>query len=224
MNMQPGRIRVRGRWGLILLALLVGAGALTGFAFASTSRTSTPSVSASPSTLWTWGSGVVPGAPMTATRGIQTPSGTAAVQTAAAQAGVAVASLRAPAVASDGLMLLFGQRADGTLCSADVSSFAVSGFTCLSDWTDQFAMVLYSTDHRGSLGVDDASLVGVARPDVTRVSVTTASGPVDLALNEWRGFTYTASFANDLPISITAYNAAGAALDTEEVEGASGSG
>ena len=196
---------------VIGLTTLAGAAALTGIALASTTRSVQSASVATPSTLWTWTNGTVPGVPITASVG---------VQEAASRAGVAVSSLRAAATAPDGLMLLFGHNSTGNLCAAGASSAFVSTFTCLSGWTDKFAMLYSATDGGPREGVvDHASLVGVARPDVTRISVTTRIGTSDIALNRWRGFSYTAASANDLPLSITAYNASGMALETEQIEG-----
>lgn len=202
---------------LALLTTLVVAGGLTGFAlartdggFASTSG-SFATESTSPSTLWTWGSGIVPGTRVDAT---------ANVRKDASRADVAVSSIRAAATAKDGLTLLFGENSRGVLCSASMSSGFLSGFNCLSAWSDRFAMVLYSTASgpKGG-GASHSSLVGVGRPDVARVSVKTLDGVVKLRLNRWRGFSYAVSLSRAVPLSITAYDANGRKLDTEQVAG-----
>lgn len=206
MRRMQAKVFPRRKWFMIAVAVLVGAGAMTGFALASWSG------SAPPSTLWTWTNRVVPGTPIAAS---------ANVGNAASQAGVDPSVLRAAAVASDGLTLLFGRNSNGDLCSADASSAVVSGFNCLSNWSDKFALLLYSTDGGSRRGVvDHASVVGVARPDVGRVTLTTASGAEDLPLNQWNGFAYAGSSASDLPLSITAYDANGQSLETEQIESA----
>lgn len=197
---------------LVIAGVGLAAGASTGFALA-TGNQSFTSQSASPSTLWTWSPGVVPGTVVAVSSDIGAD---------ASRAGVAVSSLRAAATASDGLTLLFGRNASGALCSAESSPQVLGQFNCLNAWSDNFAILLYSTYGGPPGGVaDHASLVGVARSDVTRVSVTTSNGTVDLPLNHWRGFSYTASSTKDVPLSVTAYNAAGTALDTHDVAGSS---
>lgn len=198
---------------LITLAAVAVTGALTGYALAGSSGTGTDSFAAEstvPSALWSWGAGVVPGAPVSAT---------ANVRTSASQSGVASGSLREPAAASDGLTIVFGENAAGELCSAGYAPAFVSGFTCLSGWTDNFALLYYGSDGGVQQGVvDHASVVGVARPDVARVSVTTPSGTSNLPLNSWDGFSYAASSPSQLPLSLTAYGADGAVLDSQQVE------
>lgn len=204
------KLVLRSRRLAVALAVLAIAGALTGFAVASTAGQS-PANETGESALWTWRGGVVPGASFAATSN---------VQVLASHAGVDPTSLRAAATAPDGLTLVFGRDSTGILCSADVSTAVASGFTCLSRWSDRFALLLYSTDGGPQVGtVDRASVVGVARPDVARVSLTTPTGSQDLALNRWRGFAYTSSSPNDLPLSVTAYSAGGTPLETDPVNG-----
>jgi hypothetical protein len=115
-------------------------------------------------------------------------------------------------------MLVFGANSGGTLCGADVSTEVVGGFNCLSSRNDKFALLLASTGGGSKAAtIDHSSVVGVARPDVTRVTVTTTSGSHDLPLNQWGGFSYTASRASDHPTSLTAYDASGAVLESDPV-------
>jgi hypothetical protein len=201
----------RRRMAIGLVALL-GAGTLTGFALASSPGSIVSNELTTPSVRWHWNGDVVPGAPFAAT---------ANVQTAAIQAGVVASSVREAVKATDGLSLLFGQTASGALCSADTSPEFVSDFSCLSGWTDNFALLYYETDGGPRLGVTDhASLVGVARSDVSRVSITTTNGTSNLALNQWRGFSYVASSASNLPLSITAYASDGTPIETKTIESA----
>lgn len=201
----------RGRLLSSVIAATIVAGAVAGLAIASASGGGPSSLPAGPTTLWKWGDGVVPGSAYSASK---------AVLTSASRAQVDPSSLRAAATASDGLTLLFGKNSSGVLCSADASAAVVSGFTCLSDWSDKFALLLYATDGGSQMDVvDHASVVGVARPDVARVTLTTASGSIQtLPLNAWRGFSYTASTASELPVSMTAYDANGDLLETDPVD------
>jgi hypothetical protein len=218
----------RGRRLVACLSAVIVAGALAGLAIASAGGAKSPSSgathsrgatapssgAAAPSTLWKWPGGVVPGSPFVA------PSSAVStdVLSSASRASVAPSSLRVAAETSDGLMLVFGTNSSGTLCSADVSNDIVGGFNCLSSWSDKWALLPYATASGPQEGViDHASVVGVARPDVARVSVTTPTGSQNLPLNEWHGFSYTASTANDRPISLTAYDASGAVLETDPV-------
>jgi hypothetical protein len=194
------------------LIALLGAGTLTGLALAGSPGSTVANELTTPSVRWHWDGGVVPGAPYAAT---------ANVQTAASQAGVVASSVREAVQAADGLSLLFGQTASGALCSADTSPEFLSDFSCLSGWTDNFALLYYETDGGPQWGVTDhASLVGVARSDVSRVSITATNGTSDLALNQWRGFSYVASSASSLPLSITAYASDGTPIETKTIESA----
>jgi hypothetical protein len=121
------------------------------------------------------------------------------------------------AVSAAGSRLLIAQRTDGRFCTAAQSRTFVTGFNCLSIWSDKFAMLLYSSEGGKSVEtVDHVSIVGVARSDVARVAVTTTNGATAaLALNQWRAFSYTATTEAALPQEITAYDAAGNQLQSE---------
>lgn len=219
MNRKLPTIPTFSRRGRMLTALgiaavvgLVSAAALSGIAFG-TETASFASQSSSPSTRWTWSAGVVPGTP------VETSS---EIEADASRAAVATSSLREAARAPDGLTLLFGRNSSGALCTAASSPEVLGQFNCLSAWSDNFAILLYS-HYGGPPGglADHGSLVGIARPDVARVSVTTSQGTVDVPLNQWRAFSYTASTTEGVPLSVTAYDTAGTALDTHDVAGSS---
>lgn len=196
--------------GIAAVVGLVSAAALSGIAFG-TGNASFATLSSSPSTRWTWNTGVVPGTPVATS---------SMVEADASRAAVATSSLREAATAGDGLTLLFGRNSSGALCTAASSPQVLGQFNCLSAWSDNFAILLYS-HYGGPPGglADYGALVGIARPDVARVSITTSDGTVDVPLNQWRAFSYTASTTKGVPLSVTAYDAAGTALDTHDVAG-----
>jgi hypothetical protein len=144
---------------------------------------------------------------------------TAGTETFAARSGVTLGSIRQIVAASSGLSLIVGENSAGRPCTASAGT-AVSNFNCLSDWSDKFAMLLYSTDGGSTPFVaDHASVVGIARPDVAKVVVKTAAGTEStLTLNAGRGFSYDSSSASTLPVSITAYDQNRGTLETEQVE------
>lgn len=206
----------RGR-RLMVLGIAAAVGVVSGAALSGialgTGNASFASQSSSPSTRWTWSTGVVPGTPVATSSEIEAD---------ASRAAVATSSVREAATAADGLMLLSGRNSSGALCTAASSPEVLGQFNCLSAWSDNFAILLYS-HYGGPPGglADHGSLVGIARPDVARVSVTTSDGTVDVPLNQWRAFSYTASTSKAVPLSVTAYDAAGTALDTHQVAGSS---
>jgi hypothetical protein len=191
---------LRSRVALGLVVAVAVGGAASAFAVVKGS-------SQGPSLKWHWptaaGVSITPDAPMTAL---------------AERAGVSPNSIRRVVSAKSGLALVVGTDATGRTCTAEAGSTAGS-FNCLSDWSDNFAMLLYSTEGGSALGVTDhLSLVGAARPDVVKVELTTEGGSqVDLSINQWRGFSYDASSAVDVPASITAFDQGGQALETEQI-------
>jgi hypothetical protein len=150
---------------------------------------------------------------------------TTGTQTFAAQSDVSPSSIRQIVAAKSGLTLIVGQNSSGRPCTASAGT-AVGNFNCLSDWSDKFAMLLYSTEGGSTQFVaDHESLVGVARSDVAKVVLTTADGAEStLALNEAHGFSYDSSSASTLPASITAYDGDGQPLETEALQVNSKSG
>ena len=144
---------------------------------------------------------------------------TPAMATFAAQEGIATNSMRQIVASATGLKLVIGTDFHGRPCTAEAGT-ATSNFTCVTDWSDRFAMIVYSTDGGSRPFVaDHASVVGLARPDVTELIVTTVDGAqLDLPLNEFRGFSYDASTRSKLPRLISAFDKAGKVVGTEQVE------
>jgi hypothetical protein len=142
-----------------------------------------------------------------------------AMKAFATQEGVLPDSLRQAVEASSGLQLVIGSDAEGRACTAEGGT-TVSNFSCVSDWSDKFAMLVYSTDGGSKPFIaDHASVVGLARPDVARVVVTTAGGSeMELPINAARGFSYDATTKLALPDRITAYDKSGDVVGTEDVE------
>jgi hypothetical protein len=200
---------VRPKYYLSVMALSV-VGILAGSAYALANSSSEPP----PSLKWNLPSSL--GQPINAA---------GAIQTFAARSDVSPSSIRQIVASSSGLTLIVGQNSSDRPCTASAGT-TVSNFNCLSDWSDKFAMLLYSTEGGSTLfAADHASLVGVARSDVVKVVLTTADGAEStLALNEAHGFSYDSSSASTLPESITAYDQDGQPLETEAIQVGSQSG
>lgn len=115
---------------------------------------------------------------------------------------------------NDRVSLLAVRSRTGDICLG-IGTFAFARkFNCVSEnsaMRDE-ALVHFTSGGGARLGVvDRISLVGIARSDVARVVVTTATGTHELPLNGARGFAYE-SAAKGLPSSISAYGADGARI------------
>jgi hypothetical protein len=194
------------RFRVVLSVAVVGVIVTAASAYALVNRSSTPG----PSLNWHWAG--TPGQPV---------SPTEAMRVFADRSGVPTSSIRQVVASASGLSLIVGTDATGRVCTAQAGGdvAGASNFNCLNSSSDKFAMLLYSTEGGPSPGVaDHASLVGIARPDVTRVAVTTVAGAqINLSLNQWGGFAYDATSMSTIPASISAYDSAGGELDSESV-------
>jgi hypothetical protein len=204
-------LRRRSKLMIAIVACVLGATAAS--AYAVVSRSSSPA-SPAPSAKWHWAS--VPGQSITPTP---------AMADFAAQSGVTTSSIRQVVSSATGLSLVAGTDATGRVCTAQAGGAvaSASNFHCLNPWTDRFAMILYSTEGGAKPGIaDHASVVGLTRPDVAQVAVTTAQGTVvNLALNQWGGFSYDATTTATIPASIAAFDSSGHQLDQSQLYPAS---
>jgi hypothetical protein len=156
---------------------------------------------------WKWPSGVVPGEPVIVDSFIS--------QMVSDSPGIVSSSLREVASVGESEnqnQLLAGKDASGTVCVAERGG----SFLCLDSRYDPFAVVVFPIVGGSSLDVvDRASLVGIARSDVARVTLLLESGKaVDLGLNQWRAFSYVAQGADSVPTELRAFDAGGHQLQS----------
>lgn len=159
---------------------------------------------------WSWGAGV-PGDPVAVNQ---------TTATVARLGGVDAATVRQVTGAS---ILVDGRQRTFNVLAAS----GPAGQTCLSLGGTEFARSFHCADEIGQqpfvenvirggseqFATDWIVIVGVARSDVARVSVTLPSGATrDLPLNKWRGFAYVAGSRGDLPQTLAAYGADGGQL------------
>lgn len=157
--------------------------------------------------VWAWPNGVVPGNPVTVDSFVS--------RMVADSPGIVSSSLRE--VASVGEQenrnqLLAGRNASGTVCVAERGG----SFLCLDSRYDPYAVVVSPIVGGSSLDVvDRASLVGIARSDVARVTLLLESGTtVELDLDKWRAFSYVADGADSVPTELRAFDAGGHQLQS----------
>ena len=114
---------------------------------------------------------------------------------------------------ADRVALLAVRSKRGDVCFAVSAVAFVGEFHCVSNSEVRDEPLLHFESGGGaSLGVvDHMTVVGMARSDVARVVVTTASGQHELPVNRAGGFAYD-SGANGLVDSISAYRADGSRL------------
>jgi hypothetical protein len=114
--------------------------------------------------------------------------------------------------------LLASKNASGAPCVAQRGG----DFLCLDSRYDPYAVVVFPWAGGSALNVvDRASVLGIARSDVARVTVSLHDGSsVDLPLGKWRTFSYVANRAASVPTVLNAYDAAGNALQTVDLAAA----
>ncbi len=159
-----------------------------------------------PSSSWTWNEGV-PGTPVAAPD---------IAVFAANQSGVDARSIRSLVSGRSGdgsLAVLAARDRDGHVClSYTRDNGAVADlFHCLVGEEANKPVVLYASGGGASPGaVDWASVSGVVRADVARVTLTFSDGSQrDLALNAWRAFAYYADSAAAMPAALLAFRSDG---------------
>jgi DNA-binding transcriptional regulator YdaS (Cro superfamily) len=184
--------------------LIIGAGSLAA-TLATALGGSHPLVS-----QWRWAGGV-PGTAITAS---------ALEASVASQGGVSRASLHQVAIAGDGesfLRLIAGTGPNGQICVAPEIRGAVHNFVCLDSLdpnADQSAVVRFVSEGGTQPGVPTkAWVVGISRSDVSRIEIARADGSTaNAALNQWRGFSYSATSPATLPKSVSAYGSDGSRI------------
>lgn len=151
---------------------------------------------------WTWPDGV-PGLRVTVDASLQRILETSAGIRADTVKRVIVAQ-GSEGVASE---LLAAADAQGRVC-VTYRSVASEPFHCLDDLATDVALLFFVTDGGENLSViGNATLVGLARSDVTRIVVETASGAAsELSMNRWRSFSYVAESETALPRTLIAYD------------------
>jgi hypothetical protein len=111
---------------------------------------------------------------------------------------------------------LFGASdGTGTICIAE-RAVGSSPFQCLNSRYDPYAVIVFPVIGGSSMSaVDQASLVGIARADVARLTVSLLDGSdVDLSLDKWRSFSYIAAGASSVPQTLRAFDSRGNLLQT----------
>lgn len=173
---------------------------------------------------WTWEEGV-PGRPIKADDLVRGIAGLSAGSTSP----VDIDTLREVVSAGRGLRrytLVAARGLDGRVCLGARGQAVVQSFYCLTasgPAAYPFApnpALLPQVRYGGARArsVDYATLVGVARADVTRVVVRLANGSArELPLNRWRGFGYAAESREELPVTVIAYTVKRQLLGSDEI-------
>jgi hypothetical protein len=142
----------------------------------------------------------------------------------ALRSGISVDSLHQVATTGGdrwGTSLLSGSDSvTGRVCVALHPWGAIGPFDCLDSTGSQNDAIIERTADGGQTAtvVDHASVVGLARSDVTRVSAKLDDGlEIDLHLDAQNAFAFRADRPDAMPVSLTAYNAQGALLQTVDL-------
>jgi hypothetical protein len=117
------------------------------------------------------------------------------------------------------ISLLSAPDYEGRPCFTAIRNEIATNFDCPGEALVEDAVVTYAIDGGPRIGVKTrAALVGVVRSDAARVTVTLAGGDErQLALNEWRAFSYFAEGAQELPTAVNVYEADGSLIDVESI-------
>jgi hypothetical protein len=194
---------------LSIAALIVAAS--VGLAFTTLGQgAGKQSAAAAQQGTWTWPNAAVPGS--------------AVARDAVLNAMVASApniessTLREVAAAGEGEFhnqILAAKDSSGTTCVAQRGGT----FLCLDSRYDPYAVVVFPRVGGSALNVvDKASLLGIARSDVARLTLSRQDGTnIDLALDQWRSFTYAATTTGTIPTELRVYDAAGNELQTVDL-------
>lgn len=159
---------------------------------------------------WTWSGGSVPGRAIAADQIL--------TRMVADSPGIDSGTLTEVASVSGGELpnqLLAAKNASGTTCVGQRGG----SFLCLDNRYDPYAVVVFPWVGGSTLNVvDRASIVGIARSDVARVTLSLQDGSrIDLAPDKWRSFSYVAGGAASVPIELRAYDAADQELQTVDL-------
>jgi hypothetical protein len=147
------------------------------------------------------------------------------ITVAASQAAVDVESVREVAKAGSDerqLSLLVGRGSDGQVWLARKGPGSISQFTPLANVPTHavatFEIFGGPRPNGNGYVVGWQTLVGFARSDMTRVVVTLQNGREEvIPLNPWRGFGYSATSKERLPVSVHAYRADGKVVEKATV-------
>jgi hypothetical protein len=114
-----------------------------------------------------------------------------------------------------GLRLITARGPGGTPCVSFITEAGgARQFSCL-DSANGDALVRFAASGGSTVNKTDwTTLVGLARSDVSRVTLVTQDGSErTLELNRWRGFAYSAGEPGAFPASLRAYSEAGLVID-----------
>jgi hypothetical protein len=199
-------LALAGITGLILLAV----------AWANDSSNTRSGKSGQLADTWTPG-GTLPGVRLA--RATLSARGLASVQAALAiSRGIDAQSIREVVSGGGlgrGLKLITARGADGAPCVSFITeSGGARQFSCL-DSADEGALVRFAASGGATIHKTDwTTLVGLARSDISRVTVMRQDGSErTLPLNRWGGFTYSADDPEAFPTTLRAYDAAGSLIE-----------
>lgn len=132
----------------------------------------------------------------------------------------AVRTLASAKFGSDTASLLIAPSADDSSCFSVAMPYAESSFSCLSDLTtDNPSLVVFSVRGGTDLTATTRAFVfGLARGDVSRVTVTLRDGSSVIVPIRDHVFSYSADTAAELPAGVTALDDNGASLQTLPVD------
>lgn len=141
------------------------------------------------------------------------------VRKVAALSGVDARSLREVVSAGSEereLVLIWGRTQEASSCFAVRGLGTVNEFTCLDRGPMGRALALGSMySGVAHAAPDHATVVGVARQDIHRITITTAAGmSVELPLGKWGEFSYVAEAADQLPRQLTALSRDGRVIES----------
>jgi hypothetical protein len=199
--------------------VLAGITALVLFAvaWADGSSSTATGKAAQPADTWTPG-GTLPGVRLS--RATLSARGQASVQAAVAiSRGIDARSIRdvvTGGALGRSLKLVTARGPGGAACvSVITDSGGARQFSCLDSVGDEGAVVRFAASGGSTINETDwTTLVGLARSDVARVTLVSQDGSErSLALNHWRGFTYSADDPPAFPASLRAYDPAGSLIE-----------
>jgi hypothetical protein len=205
---------IHSKMRISLAVMGIAALVLLSIAWADNASTAGGNTSATAAT-WTPG-GHLPGVPLARSTNLSARGVQAAV---AISSGIDAQSIRE--VVSGGafglrLRLITARGPNRAPCVSFITESGGAGqFSCFDSSSGEGALVRFAFSGGSIVNKTDwTTLVGLARSDVSRVTMLTQNGNErSLALNRWRGFTYSAASASDFPAALRAYGADGSLID-----------
>jgi hypothetical protein len=193
---------LRWRYALLATAALVLSACAGLAAFATLGQTA-----AAQKGSWTWSAGSIPGRPIAPDNTLD--------RMIAGSPGIDSSTLTEVASVGQGEFqnqLLAAKDASGTTCIAQRGG----DFLCLDGRYDPYAVVVFPWVGGSALNVvDRATILGIARSDVARITLSLEDGTnIDLSPDKWRSFSYVSSGAASVPTELRAYDGAGQQLQT----------